>query len=84
MKPIKEFTVIYNKRNGSLTDKKFKTPKEAFEFFWKNRTGNPQITSDELMGGGFSFRDIMGFKTREEGKEFAYRDFLEYIKDFRK
>jgi len=40
------------------------------------------ITSDKLMSA-FSFRDIQGFKSREEGKKFAYLAFLEYVKDYK-
>jgi hypothetical protein len=87
MKPIKEFIVIYNiqTRYGrtAQTYKTFQTARKSFEFFWKNNTKSPMITADELMGG-FTFRNLQGFKSREEGKEFAYADFLEYVKEYRK
>jgi hypothetical protein len=78
MAKVKEFVVIYQKSNGGDASKKFATPKQAFEFFWKCKGKSPMITSDEIMGG-FTFRNIQGFKSREEGKEFAYGDFLEYV-----
>lgn len=74
------YKVIYNKANGALTSKNFTTTKDAFEFFWKHSARSPMITSDKLMSA-FSFRDIQGFKSREEGKKFAYLEFLEYVKD---
>lgn len=74
------YKVIYNKANGSLTSKNFTNTKDAFEFFWKHNTRSPMITSDKLMSA-FSFRDIQGFKSREEGKKFAHLAFLEYVKD---
>jgi len=76
------YKVIYNKANGSLTSKNFTNTKDAFEFFWSHSTKSPMITSDKLMSA-FSFRDIQGFKSREEGKKFAYLAFLEYVKDYK-
>jgi hypothetical protein len=79
-----KYDVIYNKSNGSLTRKSFASAEGAFEFFWKQKGHSPQITSDDLMGGGFDFRMIQGFKSREEGKKFAYLAFLEYVHEMRK
>ena len=76
------YKVIYNKANGSLTSKNFTNTKDAFEFFWSHSSKSPMITSDKLMSA-FSFRDIQGFKSREEGKKFAYLAFLEYVKDYK-
>jgi hypothetical protein len=76
------YKVIYNKANGSLTSKNFTNTKDAFEFFWSHSTKSPIITSDKLISA-FSFRDIQGFKSREEGKKFAYLAFLEYVKDYK-
>lgn len=79
-----KYDVIYDKTNGSLTYKSFTNMKDAFEFFWKKKGGaNPQISSNNLMGA-FSFRDIQGFKSREEGKKFAYQTFVEYVREARK
>ena len=75
-----KYDVIYNKANGSLTKKSFTNMKDAFEWFWKRPGNGPMITSDKLMSA-FSFRDIQGFKSREEGKKFAHLAFLEYVKD---
>jgi hypothetical protein len=76
------YKVIYDKANGSLTSKNFTTTKDAFNFFWLHNTRSPMITSDKPMSA-FSFRNIRGFKSREEGKKFAYLDFLEYVKDYK-
>ena len=79
-----KYDVIYNKSNGSLTRKSFASAEGAFEFFWKQKNHSPQIVSDELIGSGFTFRNIQGFKSREEGKKFAYLAFLEYVHEMRK
>ena len=76
------YKVIYNKANGPLNSKNFANMKDAFEFFWSHSAKSPMITSDKLMAA-FSFRDIQGFKSREEGKKFAYLAFLEYVKDYK-
>ena len=65
-----------------LHSKNFTTTKDAFNFFWSHNTRSPMITSDKLMSA-FSFRNIQGFKSREEGKKFAYLAFLEYVKDYK-
>jgi hypothetical protein len=78
-----KYDVIYNKANGSQTWKSFTSMKDAFEWFWKRPGNSPMITSDELMSA-FSFRDIQGFRSREEGKKFAYQAFVEYVKGMRK
>lgn len=76
------YKVIYNKANGALTSKNFTNTKDAFEFFWSHNIRSPMITSDKLMSA-FDFRRIQGFKSREEGKKFAYLAFLEYVKDYK-
>ena len=79
-----KYDVVYDKANGSLTHKSFTNMKDSFEFFWKKKgSANPMITSTELMSA-FSFRDIQGFKSREEGKKFAYQAFVDYVKGYRK
>jgi len=78
-----KYDVVYNKANGSLTKKSFTNMKDAFEWFWKRPGNRPMITSNELMGT-FSFHDIQGFKSREEGKKFAYLTFVEYVKDMKR
>ena len=79
-----KYDVIYDKTNGSLTYKSFTNMKDAFEFFWKKKGGaNPQISSSGLMSA-FSFRDIQGFRSREEGKKFAYQAFVDYVKGMKK
>jgi hypothetical protein len=79
-----KYDVVYDKASGSLTHKSFTNMKDAFEFFWKKKGGaNPMITSTQLMSA-FSFRDIQGFRSREEGKKFAYIVFVNYVKGYRK
>ena len=79
-----KYDVIYEKANGALTKKSFTSMKDSFEFFWGKKGGaNPMITSNELMSA-FSFRDIQGFRSREEGKKFAYQAFVDYVKGMRK
>jgi hypothetical protein len=78
-----KYDVIYEKANGALTKKSFTSMKDAFEWFWKRPGNSPMITSNELMSA-FSFRDIQGFKSREEGKKFAYQAFVDYVKGMRK
>ena len=79
-----KYDVIYEKSGGSLARKSFASAEGAFEFFWKQKTHIPQTMSDDLMGSGFTFRNIQGFKSREEGKKFAYLAFLEYVHEMRK
>ena len=80
-----KYDVIYDKSGGSLARKSFSSAEGAFEFFWKKKGGaNPQIVSDDLIGSGFTCRNIQGFKSREEGKKFAYLAFLEYVHEMRK
>ncbi|MFA5745652.1 MAG: hypothetical protein WCX79_00155 [Candidatus Paceibacterota bacterium] len=79
-----KYIVIYNKANGGQTQKVYTNTKDAFNMFWKQKGGHsPLITSDDLMGV-FSFRNIQGFKSTEDGKKFAYLTFLEYVKDMKR
>jgi hypothetical protein len=79
-----KYYVMYEKAIGSLARKYFTNMKDSFEFFWKKKGGsNPMITSDELMSA-FSFRDIQGFRSREEGKKFAYQAFVDYVRSMKK
>ena len=82
---IMKYTLIYNLKSGVSKYKDYTNSKEAFERFWKlGHSGqNPLLTSDNVMGA-FGFRNIQGFKSKEEGKQFAYKAFMEYMRDYRK
>lgn len=68
-----------------MKHKQFTDKKKAFEFFWASpgKRNEPFLCSDDIIGH-FSFRDIQGFKSREEGKEYAYKDFCEWIEDYKR
>ena len=80
-----KYEVIYELKNGTLRHQTYTDSKEAFERFWKlgHNGQNPMLTNDNTMGG-FSFRDIQGFRSRPEGKWYAYKAFMEYMKEYKK
>jgi hypothetical protein len=82
---VMKYTLIYNLKSGASKYKDYTNSKEAFERFWKlGHSGqSPLLTSDNVMGG-FDFRNIQGFRSRPEGKQFAYKAFMEYMRDYRK